>query len=125
MRRRATTHGLWPKRSRPSSPLKEPPPQPGVRSFSAAGILHEIWLGATPVYRRRPETDYLAEDPETAPTDIDAVCGMLAPADSPHREPDADGIERRFCSARCRAAFIAFPGLFGPGVHIDDGGSGG
>ena len=99
--------------------------EPVVRSFSAAGILHEIWLGATPVYRRRPETDYLAEDPETAPSDIDAVCGMLAPADSPHREPDADGIERRFCSARCRAAFIAFPGLFGPGVHIDDGGSGG
>lgn len=98
---------------------------PVLRSFSAAGILHEIWLSSTPVYRRHPEIDYLPDDdPDADPAAIDPVCGMLAGDNSPFTERDADGTERRFCSARCRAAFIAFPGLFGPSVAITDGGAG-
>ena len=94
--------------------------EPVLRSFAAAGILHEVWLDDSPVYRRRAEIDYLAEDPDVLPSEIDPVCGMLPPADAPYVERDADGIERRFCSARCRAAFIAFPGLFGPAVVLAD-----
>lgn len=95
--------------------------EPVLRAFAAAGILHEVWLEDSPVYRRRAEIDYLAEGPEVRRSEVDPVCGMLPPAGSPHVERDADGTERRFCSALCRAAFIAFPGLFGPAVLIDDG----
>lgn len=95
--------------------------EPVLRSFTAAGILHEVWLDDSPVYRRLAEIDYLAEDPDVPPSEVDPVCGMLPPADAPHVERNADGIERRFCSARCRAAFIAFPGLFGSAVvRADD-----
>lgn len=94
--------------------------EPVLRSFAAAGILHEVWLYDSPVYRRRAEIDYLAEDPDVLSSEVDPVCGMLPAADASYIERGADGSERRFCSARCRAAFIAFPGLFGPAVPIDD-----
>lgn len=86
--------------------------EPVLRSFTEVGILHEVWLGLMPAYRRRPEIDYLPEDGESEPTDVDPVCGMLVPDDSPHEERDPDGPRTRFCSSRCRAAYIAFPGLF-------------
>lgn len=94
--------------------------EPVLRSFAAAGILNEVWLDDSAVYRRRAEIDYLAEDPDVLPSEIDPVCGMLPSADAPYVERDSDGSERRFCSARCRAAFIAFPGLFGPAVVLAD-----
>jgi YHS domain-containing protein len=93
---------------------------PVLRSFAAAGILHEVWLDDSPVYRRRAEVDYLAEDPDVRPSEIDPVCGMLPPTETRHIERDSDGIERRFCSARCRAAFVAFPGMFGRAIKLED-----
>ena len=53
---------------------------------------------------------------EPLSTEIDPVCGMLPHPATSYVERDGDGIERRFCSARCRAAFIAFPGMFGAAV---------
>jgi hypothetical protein len=89
--------------------------EPVLRSFASAGILREARLGATAMYRRRAETDYLAEDPDVSAADVDPVCGMLAPSGALYLERDADGAQRRFCSALCRAAFVAFPCLFGRG----------
>ena len=39
---------------------------------------------------------------------IDPVCGMTVAADSPHRASHA-GHDYRFCSAGCRAKFLANP----------------
>ena len=79
-------------------------------------------MGRYDLYRRRADVDYVAADPDSSPVDTDPVCGMLAATETPYVERDPDGIEHRFCSARCRAAFIAFPGLFsGEAERVDEG----
>ena len=42
---------------------------------------------------------------------IDPVCGMTVAADGPHHALHA-GVEFRFCSAGCRAKFVADPGKY-------------
>ena len=42
---------------------------------------------------------------------IDPVCGMTVQADSPHHARH-EGVEYRFCSARCRAKFLAAPAQY-------------
>ena len=42
---------------------------------------------------------------------IDPVCGMKAAADSPHQATHA-GRDYRFCSAGCRAKFVADPARY-------------
>jgi len=46
-----------------------------------------------------------------ARTFIDPVCGMTVKADSPHHVHH-DGVEYRFCSARCREKFLAAPAQY-------------
>ena len=93
-----------------------------LKSFGSAGILQEAWLSGEPLYRRHAEVDYLAADPDSSSAHTDPVCGMRAPAYTPLVERDEHGNEHRFCSARCRAAFIAFPGLFSrEAERVDEG----
>ena len=50
--------------------------------------------------------------PEVAATEhVDPVCGMTVKTDSPHHASH-DGREYRFCSAGCRAKFVADPARF-------------
>jgi len=97
-----------------------------VAAFVAAGIFRAKSFLGTPVYHRRPDADYLyvaarveaaaggveAEAAAKVDVEVDPVCGMRLPEGSTFTERDVDGHEVHFCSARCRAAFIAFPGLY-------------
>ena len=47
----------------------------------------------------------------TASTSIDPVCGMTVKPDSPHHAVH-EGVEYRFCSAGCRAKFVANPSTY-------------
>lgn len=81
-------------------------------SFVEVGIFERGSSVGKPVYTRRRAADYLDPGPAGAAMERDPVCGMRLPDGSSFFERDADGTEIHFCSARCRAAFIAFPSLF-------------
>lgn len=81
-------------------------------SFVAAGIFQATSSLGRSAYTRRRAADYLEPGSAGSTTDVDPVCGMRLPGGSAFVEQDADGNQVHFCSARCRAAFIAFPGLF-------------
>ena len=48
------------------------------------------------------------------PPAIDPVCGMTVKPESPHRH-EHDGVEFRFCSAKCLAKFVAEPDTYKDG----------
>lgn len=85
-----------------------------LRRFGAAGIVERLDAPGHPRhYRWRPEMAYLRDGPDPS-GQLDPVCGMPVPADSPH-VADQDGQQVRFCSLPClvrwRAEHRPRPGL--------------
>lgn len=79
-----------------------------LRSFAAAGILHErTHPSGGRIYRWHDELRYLFQRTSPPADLIDPVCGMPVDTDSPHTGHDATGVVVHFCSTWCRAAHRA------------------
>ena len=55
-----------------------------------------------------PMHEHSASTPATAAVRVDPVCGMSVDEQSPH-SAEAGGVRYFFCSANCRAKFLADP----------------
>ena len=72
-----------------------------LRKFRAAGILVRVDEPGYPRHYRWPsEMAYLRDGSEPPPGQLDPVCGMPVPPDSPH-VAEHDGREIGFCSLSC------------------------
>lgn len=73
-----------------------------LRRLSAAGVLEREAADRPARYRWRPEMDYLVNGgQQPVEGELDPVCGMPVPPDSPHVLAGPDGAVWRFCALPC------------------------
>lgn len=91
--------------------LEEADTERALAGFASAGII-EVEEGEPARFRWSADMDCLFGECEGEAERIDPVCGMRVAADSPYLVQDAHGASVWFCSALCRATFVAFPNTF-------------
>ena len=94
--------------------------KPDVQHGSNASALRSGACCSSPSTQGKDVAHAHSRDNASTGTSIDPVCGMTVPTDSPHHAVHA-GHRHAFCSAGCKAKFVADPQRYANAAH----GSGG